>query len=204
MKISSLQLVPSKKILDSARRLKAGFTLIEIMVALFIASIVLAAIYGVYAIQTRSYTTQNVAAEVQQVARAAVTYMAEEIMMAGLDPTGMTSAGIEEATDKTMHFTLDYDMDGGLATDNIENITYSWSGTPGDPMTHNGDTFVDNVTALNFEYLNSDGQTLSSPNANRSDIRTVVFSITVEELAGRDGTVKRTYSTTARCRNLGL
>ena len=196
--------MPSKKILDSARGLKAGFTLIELMVALVIASIVLAAIYGVYATLTRSYTTQNVAAEVQQVARAAVAYMAEEIMMAGLDPTGITSAGFEDATDKKIHFTLDYDMDGGLATDNIENITYSWSGTPGDPLTHNGDTFVDNVKELKFEYLDSEGQTLSNPDDNRSDIRTVVSSITVEEPAGRDGTVKRTYSTAVRCRNMGL
>lgn len=204
MKISELQLVSSRKILDSAQGSKAGFTLIELMVALVIASIVLAAIYGVYITQTRSYATQNVAAEVQQVARAAVAYMAEDIMMAGLDPTGIASAGFEEATDKTIQFSLDYDMDGGLAADDIEKITYFWSGTPGDPLTHNGDTFVDNVTALKFEYLDSEGQTLSNPDDNRSDIRTVVFSITVEEPAGRDGTVKRTYSTAVRCRNMGL
>ena len=204
MKISELQLVSSRKIIDSAQGSKAGFTLIELMVALVIASIVLAAVYGVYAAQTRSYTTQNVAAKIQQSARAAVEYMAEDIMMAGLDPTRIAGAGFVEATDKTIHFTLDYDMNFSLTTDNIEDITYSWSGTQGDPLTHNGDTFVDNVKELKFEYLDSEGQIISNPDVNRSDIRAVVFSITVEEPAGRAGTVERTYSTRVRCRNMGL
>ena len=43
-----------------------GFTLVEMLVALAMASIVLAVIFAVFAGLTRSYTTQNVAAEVQQ------------------------------------------------------------------------------------------------------------------------------------------
>ncbi len=198
MMFAKLQLLQARKINDSAERLNAGFTLIELMISLLIASIVLAAVYGVYATQTRSYTTQNVSAEVQQAIRAAMEYMAEDIMMAGLDPE-KKGAGFSQATDKRVDFTMDTDMDGIL-----ENISYVWSGTDGDPLFYNGNIFVDSVKELKFEYLNLAGNTILNPGANLPGIRTVVFSITVEEPAGRIGMVERTYSTRVRCRNMGL
>jgi prepilin-type N-terminal cleavage/methylation domain-containing protein len=43
-----------------------GFSLNELLVALVIMSVVSTAIYGVFSISSRSYTTQGVAADVQQ------------------------------------------------------------------------------------------------------------------------------------------
>ncbi|MDU9048037.1 MAG: PilW family protein [Candidatus Electrothrix sp. Rat3] len=66
-----------------------GFTLIEVMVSMVIASFVFAGIYGVYTIQQRSYTVQEQVSEMQQKARAALDYMVRDIRMAGYnDPNG--------------------------------------------------------------------------------------------------------------------
>jgi len=75
-----------------------GFTLVELLVALVIMSIVSAAIYGMFALYKKSYTTQNVSADVQQSVRAAVELMVQDIRQAGLDPTNSNNFGIEEAT----------------------------------------------------------------------------------------------------------
>jgi hypothetical protein len=41
-------------------------------------------------------------------------------------------------------------------------------------------------------------------NANRGLIRAVVITLTVEEPAGRAGTVTRTYTSRVRLRNIGI
>jgi type IV pilus assembly protein PilW len=186
-----------------------GFTLIELMVTLAVASIVMAAIYGVYATLTRSYTTENVAADVQQAARAAIDFMAEDIVMAGLDPQGAASA-IVSAAAADIRFTADRNMNGTIDNSDFEDINYFISGTRliqrlyGDNTTDQ--TVADNVTNLTFQYLDADDNDLGDPvpAANLTDIRTVIISMTVEEPAGRGGPVERTYTTRVRCRNLGL
>ena len=66
--------------------------------------------------------------------------------------------------------------------------------------------FIDNVTDLTFTYLDGSGNDLGNPVAvaELDDIRTIAISITVQEPAGRQGLVARTYSTRFRCRNLGI
>ena len=190
-----------KKLLDWNRRAAQGFSLIELMVAMGASLILMAAIYGIHAIQTRSYTTQNVAADVQQAVRAGVDFMAEDIMMAGLNPEETADAGIQNAASDEIRFTLDRNMDGDCS-DNFEDITYRLNGGSLEQISPSlgTQTMLDNVTALTFSYLDEDGNTTGTLN----EIRTVIISMTVEEPAGRDGLVTRTYSTRVRCRNLGL
>ena len=71
---------------------------------------------------------------------------------------------------------------------------------------------LENVTSLEFRYLDENGSGLGDPDplldpvpaADLEDIRTVVITMTVEEPAGRSGTVDRTYTTRVHCRNMGL
>jgi len=63
-----------------------GFSLIELMVAMAIAMIVLAAIHQAYLSQQKAYTSQQLVVEMQQNARAAMTLMKREIRMAGFAP----------------------------------------------------------------------------------------------------------------------
>ena len=101
-----------------------GFTLIELLVTLAMASIILAAIGSVYMGLTRSYTTQNVAADVQQTLRAGIDFVVEDIMMAGLDPLETADAEFEAASSVSMRFTSDRNMNGTIDDSDFERITY--------------------------------------------------------------------------------
>ena len=83
---------------------QTGFTLVDILVGLAMASVLMVAMVSLFTTMGRSYTTQNVAADVQQVARGGVELMIQEIRMAGLNPTGSAAAGIVDNFDKADGF----------------------------------------------------------------------------------------------------
>lgn len=111
-----------------------GFTLVDILVGLAMASVLMVAMVSLFTSLGRSYTTQNVAADSQQVARAGVDLMIRQIRMAGFNPAGTAAAGIvddfvrfEGFDFHTAHenkiaptnannfaFTMDADMDGRI------------------------------------------------------------------------------------------
>jgi len=178
----------------------AGFTLVELMVAMFAALIVLAAVVSLFTTLNKSYTRQNVAANIQQVARAGVDFMAQSIRMAGLDPDQTGNFGITVATETSIEFKADLDLDGD---DTGETIRYFLNGH--DLMSNlSAVPLVDNVTDLTLTYLAADGSLLAAPVADPADIRTVQIALTVQEPAGQGKTVTRTYATEVRCRNIGL
>jgi prepilin-type N-terminal cleavage/methylation domain-containing protein len=206
-----------------------GFTLIELLVTLAVASIVMAAIYSVYTGLTRSYTTQNAFADAQQAVRASVDIMAEDIMMAGLRDRWQGYGGsppeILTAGSREMSFTSDRDLDG-VINGNSENIAYRLVGRQLQITDSIGtDVLIDNVINSElvppvplFRYFSESADDLkddkdlikdygyanpmdADDEAEREDISTVEISITVEEPAGREGMVERTYTTRVRCRN---
>lgn len=191
-----------------------GFSLIEVMITMAIVSIVLAAVYSVHAGLTRSYTSQNVAADVQQTVRAGTDYMIEDIMMAGFDPESVAGAGIEVASSSNLRFSMDLNMNGVVDESDEEIITYSYSGVNNrirqglyeGTASENWNDFIENVTNFTLVYLDSAGNDLGNPipNSNLADIRTIIISMTVQESAGRKGMIDRTYTTRINCRNLGL
>ncbi len=178
-----------------------GFTLVELMVAMVVASILLAALVGVFTTLNKSYTKENVAADVQQVARAGVDFMAQSIRMAGLDPAQTENFGFTTATATSIAFSADLDLSGGVPGP-TETISYFLSG---DDLQSSLDAvpLVENVTNLSFVYLAGDDSILPSP-VDRDAIRTVRISLTVREPAGGGRTVTRTYRTEVKCRNLGI
>lgn len=220
----------STPVSDTGRNRNRGFTLIELMVTMVVVSIIMAAIYSVYAALTRSYTTQNAAADVQQAVRATIDFMAEDIMMAGLtnpeEDYGGIDVGISVAGSTRISFNADRNMDGDTdAGDAFENITYALAGDQLQITDNTGtESLIDNVVNLQFRYFkendtdtptNNDlinGNDMIGHHAlgdplgadDRSDIRTVEISITVEEPAGREGLIQRTYTTRVRRRNADL
>jgi len=192
----------SKKAPGPAAADPGGFTLVELLVAMGIASIMFAAVVSLFVALNKSYTSQNAAADVQQAARAGVDFMAQRIRMAGLDPVETGNFGITLATDTSITFAADLDLSGGLVGPS-ESITFSLFG---DQLQSSLDTvpLVENVTDLTFAYLAADNSILTTPVANPDAIRTVQIALTVREPAGRGETVARTYTTEVRCRNLGL
>jgi prepilin-type N-terminal cleavage/methylation domain-containing protein len=216
----------STKTSDAGGIRDRGFTLVELLVTMVVSSIIMAAIYSVYAGLTRSYTAQNVAADVQQAVRATIDFMTEDIMMAGLIDYREDYVNVPEistAGSEIMTFTADRNMDGDT-DDDFEDLTYRLDGTELKQTDNNSgieETFIDNVVNFEFRYFRENAADTPTDNDlingydlinyhalgdplgadDRSDIRTVEISITVEEPAGRGSQIERTYTTRVRCRN---
>jgi prepilin-type N-terminal cleavage/methylation domain-containing protein len=195
-----------------------GFTLIELLISLVIISIVSVAVYGVFSLSIRSYTTQAVSADVQQSIRAAAEIMLQDIRTAGLDPSSSGNFDIELAETTKFRFTSDSidtgsgDFNGILEDINSERITYVLQGTELNQILYEttgseiGYPLISGVQNLTFSYFDAAGNDLGSPVPPHQlgDIRTITVSITVQEPAGRDEPVSRTLTKQVKCRNLGL
>ena len=188
----------------------AGFTLAELVLAMGIMLVVLAAIISLFTSLTRSYTTQTVAAGVQQVTRAGIDIMTRNIRMAGLNPLNINPIGIVQATSNSIRFRYDTDGDGTIDTnatgEDNEDMGYLLNTNDQLIRQLNGKassnrSLVDNVSDLTFGYLDANGDTVTT---DLTAIRTVVVSLTVAEPAGRDRVLSRTYATRVICRNLNL
>jgi type IV pilus assembly protein PilW len=184
------------------------------LISLAAISIFMVAAYAVLSPLTRSYTAQDVAVGVQQTVRMAVEYIVQDLRLAGLDPLGSAGAGLEEANATSVQFSLDrvregeQEANGVIENDNLERITYFYdvgaktlryrlySGAP----VQTSHTLVENVTNFRLRYFDSDGNVTSI----LEDIVFIEVFLAMEEEAGLEGTVERSYSTRVRCRNLGI
>ena len=72
---------------------QAGFTLLELVIAVGIFSIVLTAIYGLFNANLKTYASQEITMETTQDLRGAIALMVNEARMAGCDPTGVGGLG---------------------------------------------------------------------------------------------------------------
>jgi len=167
-----------------------GFSLIELMVAMAIASVLMAGIYTFYHHQLKTHITQQEMVDMQQDARAAMYMMTREIRMAGYDPQN-AGATIRTANVAQMAFDSDIfgpssglsgvptdpdeDPDGSIDTnerfyyalDSGNLVRGSWDADdPSSPADLN--TVALNIDALNFVYLDNAGDTTSDLEAIRS------------------------------------
>lgn len=86
---------------------RRGITLVELMVALAMGSMLMAAVYTVYVNQVRGQAVQEAILDLQQGFRAALLVMKDEIRSAAADPTGRAGAEILVAMPDELHFTRD-------------------------------------------------------------------------------------------------
>lgn len=179
---------------------EGGFTLVEIMLAMVISVIVVAAIYAAYISQQRSSTAQEQVAEMQQNLRAALELMSREIKMAGYDPDGL-GAKITTATSQELTFRKDNEATGGLnelkeieyslfdafqhttpaANDGKDDdlarkVTIKLAATP--PQTNGRQAVAENIEKLEFYYQLKDGSKTSAPAATQlGEIRAIQISM---------------------------
>ena len=119
-----------------------GHTLVELLIAMALAAILITAIYQIHAVRLKSHAKQQLAVEMQQNIRAAISLMKREIRMAGYDPAsndGLDNDGNtaidndEESADTGIHiagrnmiqFTFDNDAD--MTIDSNERVTYGFA-----------------------------------------------------------------------------
>ena len=179
---------------------EAGFSMIEMILALGALAIMFGAIYAGFERLNRSYVAENVKAGTQQSARIGVEMMVQDIRLAGLNPLGTAGAGVVAADPTSFRFTADVNFDGDLE-DAFEDITYALNGSTLEQTSHLGtEVLLEDVTGLASPTL-----TRPAPAAGPrplAEIRSVGVTLTLNRPAGRDQVVSRTYNTQVRCRNL--
>ena len=129
-------------------RQASGFTLVEVMIAIGIVSIVLGGIYAAFQNQIRTFNTQEQVVEMQQNIRVARYFMERELRIAGLNPTGNAvdgaglPPGITVANGNTITISMDFtggesdglDNDGDGATDDgIDTVDNDADGLTDEP-----------------------------------------------------------------------
>ncbi len=199
--------------MNSINTSQKGFSLIELMVAMAIASVLMAGIYTFYQNQLKSHITQQVLVDMQQDARVAMYMMTREIRMAGYDPQNSTGSTIRTANAAQIAFDSDENFDGVIDV-NSERFYYALSNdADGDGVNDaDDDGFVDatrcnlergswdnglnpvalnpvalNIDALNFVYLDNAGTVLDDDgNGNVTANMAAIRSIQIT-LVARSG-----------------
>ena len=113
-------------------RQETGLTLVELMIALFISSLVMVAVVAIYHAQSRGYARHDDVADIQQNLRGALAVLPMEIRLAGCDPEETGEPKVLAATRNRLQFTLDVRGNAANAnsadgdTDDVdENIGYT-------------------------------------------------------------------------------
>jgi len=117
---------------------KAGFTLIEVLVAMVVVMIVMAGAYSVFLSQQKNTTVQINVSDIQQNLRTAMDFMARDIRMAGFAGTengSLGSFGFEDVSfsdysanpdaDGSGYLEFSWDMDEDGTLDAGETVSYS-------------------------------------------------------------------------------
>lgn len=203
-----------------------GFSLVELLIAMAVGLVILGAMYGLFTIQNKQLSNQDVIAEMQQNARMAMDIISRELRMAGYNPSGIltrctgttttaaTCVGIKNAGANTISFTVDINGNGSLTAGSAnpnENIVYDRylsSGVYSLGRTSNGvkQPVIEHLDLLSLSYLDENGNTTTT----LQNIREV--QITIRTIASKmDPTYPvnggyRTYALTSKVavRNLGL
>jgi len=204
---------------------EAGFTLVELMIVVFVSGLVMAAVVMVYIAQSKSYSEHDDIASIQQDLRGALSILSMEIRQAGCDPTESNVPGILAATGAGFQFTMDVrgnavnpNSADGDVDDTDEAIEYGFAGngdSNGNGIVDNGggdwsgtaslgratgggflQPLADNIEALEFNYILDDGSsTLAPPNLNK--IRAVQVSFLARAANQAQGFLNTNTYTTA-------
>ena len=136
--------------LSGRQQNRDGFTLIEVLIALGIISVVLGGIYTAYRNQLKTFNTQEQMVDMQQNIRVASYFLEREIRMAGLDPSGDAGAGFVTAAADTINFTMDFT--GGVQ-DGLDNDGDGIVDEDDDDVDNDGDGLEDEPDE--FEWYNA-------------------------------------------------
>jgi type IV pilus assembly protein PilW len=205
-----------------------GFTLVELMIAMAVGGIVMAAVMTSFLSQHRSYLAQDEVVTMQQNVRVAMDMLTRDIRSAGYDPTEAGLGIIPASDSQTLTFERYDDVSNVVET--IRYTIYSaYGGTVsaiGRARAIGGGALInqplaENIEQLEFRYLDEDGNVT----ANLADIRAIQISLlavasrpdqnftntmTYTTASGAiwdpvdDNLRRRLLITTVQCRNLGL
>ncbi len=173
-----LNVHPRTDKMKSTHKFNKGFSLIEVLIAVAMSSIILVAISSLFHKQLVSHNTQRQVVSMQRNVRAALSFMESDIRMAGYDPTGGSGAAILIGNGAQLRFQINLDQNETI--DAGETITYALDndadgdgisdglldGTPCNLVRDNNDgngfrIVSMNIDALNFDYFDAAGNSLT-------------------------------------------
>ncbi len=190
-----------------------GMSLIELLIALVISSILMGAMYQTFIKQQKTYAVQEQVSEAQQNVRIAMDTIVRYVRMAGYkgDPAKTGSFGFVNATSTTIGFTFDANGNG-IYDGDAERVDFRLSGTTLQRTVNsptNWQDIAENIESLSFSYVLANGSTVSST-TDYANIRRVIITITGRtsisdpELGSGGGYRRRTLTSSVQIRNLGL
>ena len=198
--------------------------MVELILAMGISTLILIAIYSVFTITSKNFTTQNATASAQQSLRTAIGLMARDIRAAGLDPIDSDNFGVEHAAVTKIRVTADSidsgtgEFNGTVDETNFERITYEFQGNQIVQTLYEGTAsanpapLISNINNVQFSYLAADNSDLidnglSPPQVPADElinIRTVEIQITIAQPAGINEPISRTLTRRVECRNMAF
>ena len=153
-----------------------GFTLVELLIALTIGSLVMTAVYSTYHSQQETYIIENQKAGMRQNVRAALFYMERELRMMGCDPTGKANAGVEAASANSIRFKMDITGGESDGKDNNDDGTVDDSAEDSYPDGAPDDAGEDITFSLSDDDLDGDNELVMTDN-NTVDTRWIAENI---------------------------
>ncbi|GEM_PF-6000900 len=200
-----------------------GYSLVEVLIAIFITGVVATAVYSLYNNFFRQTNVQDMRVEAQQNARVAMNLMERELMNMGY----MACDGdiIQEATASSIQFVYtDPETDSDLSATAGECLRVKYwlqtvggvqslvrradTGGEGSWTTGPTNVIAEHVSSLAFDYFNIDGNPAStSDQTGRNNIRFVSMNLVTKTKADIQGAgAPATYmmETHIRLRNLGI
>lgn len=191
-----------------------GFTLVEMLIALFIAAAAMAAVMQVYTSFMKHTSSQELLIDAQQDARAGIGFISKELVQIGhrvdsgfdaistITSTELTFRYLDPTeTDTTQNqLMITYKLDAG----NLKRqrcVQTNWAGCA-DTGFH---TVIENVASLDFDYYQADSATTTDPTLIRF-IKAALTIETRENLPNLSSPAKGSYTvrTEARLRNIDI
>ena len=174
--------------MEKGTKNSAGFTLVELLIALALGLVVLTSVSNAFISQRKTYDAQEQMTELIQGTRAVMEIITREVKLAGFDPqkgiSGHTNvAGIPYSATQ-LELRADLDGDGAAsASDSNELIIYTHDGTNLELDRNAGQAWsgarllAENIQAFTFTYWKSDGTEVLAT-ADEADIRQIKITIT--------------------------
>ena len=186
-----------------------GFTLVELIIATFIATVLMLIMAQSFHSQSDAYHEQDMVVPRDENLRAAMYILTKDIRMIGYDFAECNCSSITTADANTLSFSTDVDANGSI--DAGESYSYFVTDTDGDGIGDSlfgktslaGIPLARKISSLSFTYFDSTGTELSNvplSSTDRDNIRSVTIVLTGITNNGKT----KTLTSTVFPRNLGL
>jgi prepilin-type N-terminal cleavage/methylation domain-containing protein len=138
--------------------MRKGLTLIEMLVAVTITTIILAVTVSQFVTQRRHIDMQEQQIKLDRDTRLTLTFIADELRELGLDPKKTHAFGITTGHDSSVAYISDLDQDGAVDPNESLHIFLN-----GDFIVFNADSIIENGVTFQIAYLDSADSLIAIP-----------------------------------------